>query len=67
MPHDATSRRVELALAAHARGWAVTPLHGKEAYLPGWPKRPPPTRDDVVAWATAGNVGIRTGRVSGVL
>jgi putative DNA primase/helicase len=67
MPHDATSRRVELALAAHARGWAVTPLHGTEAYLPGWPKRPPPTRDDVVAWATAGNVGIRTGRVSGVL
>lgn len=60
-------RRVELALAAHARGWALTPLHGKQAYLDGWQKRPPPSRDDVVAWATAGNVGIRTGRVSGVL
>ena len=67
MPHDATSRRVELALAAHARGWVLTPLHGKEAYLNGWQKRPAPSREDVVAWATAGNVGVRTGRVSGVV
>ncbi len=64
---DATARRVELALAAHARGWALTPLRGKEAYLNGWQKRPPPTREDVVAWATAGNLGIRTGPISGVL
>jgi len=61
------ARRVELALAAHARGWVLTPLHGKEAYLPAWQKRPPPTRDDVAVWAAAGNVGIRTGRVSGVV
>lgn len=67
LPHDATARRVELALLAHARGWAVSPLRGKEAYLPGWQKRPAPSREDVVAWATAGNVGLRTGRVSGVL
>jgi len=65
--NDVTARRVELALAAHARGWVLTPLHGKEAYLPGWQKRPPPSRDDVEAWATAGNVGVRTGRVSGIL
>ena len=44
-----------------------TPLHGKEAYLRGWQKRPSPSRDDVTAWATAGNVGLRTGRVSGVV
>ena len=30
LPHDATSRRVELALAAHARGWVLTPLRGTE-------------------------------------
>jgi len=65
--NDVTARRVELALAAHARGWVLTPLRGKEAYLTGWQKRPRPTREDVQAWATAGNVGVRTGRVSGIV
>jgi len=66
-PENPATRRVELALAAHARGWVLTPLRGKEAYLRAWQKRPSPSRDDVVAWATAGNVGLRTGRVSGVV
>ncbi|MCH7780707.1 MAG: bifunctional DNA primase/polymerase, partial [Acidobacteria bacterium] len=59
--------RVTEALAAHARGWKLTPLRGKVPQLKGWQSAPAPTADDVRRWAAAGNVGVRTGSVSGVV
>ena len=58
--------RVEQALKAHARGWALTPLRGKGAFRKGWQEEPPPSEEQTLAWARVGNVGLRTGAVSGV-
>lgn len=62
-----TSTRLAEALLAHEHGWVLTPLHGKAAYLEGWPSLPAPSRGQVAAWANSGNVGLRTGPVSGVV
>ena len=48
-------------------GWSFTPLAGKRPTLKGWQDRPRETLDEVLAWADQGNVGLRTGRVSGVV
>jgi hypothetical protein len=51
---------------AFKRGWIFTPLNGKKPVLKDWTKRPAPTLDEVRAWARIGNVGLRTGSISGV-
>lgn len=63
----AVEARVAEAVAAHRRKWVLTSLRGKKPVLRDWTNRPVPTEDGVVAWARQGNVGLRTGRVSGVV
>jgi hypothetical protein len=48
-------------------GWSFTPLVGKRPILKGWQSRPRATLEQALAWATQGNIGLRTGRTSGVL
>lgn len=60
--------RVLEALAAHDRGWRVTPLDGKSPRLKGWQTHQHrPLRQMVEAWARSNNVGVRTGQPSGVI
>ena len=66
-PEDDPSLRVAEALAARRRGWVLTRLNGKKPVELGWQNKPAPSEADVKAWAAAGNVGVRTGRVSGVV
>jgi hypothetical protein len=51
----------------HEMGWSFTPLAGKRPTLEGWQKRPRETLEEALAWAAQGNVGLRTGRISGVV
>ena len=60
------------ALAAHVRtghalGWSFTPLAGKRPVLRAWQSAPRETLEQALAWAAAGNVGLRTGQASGGL
>ncbi|MGE0193915.1 MAG: phage/plasmid primase, P4 family [Planctomycetota bacterium] len=69
MEHEdpTVAARVAHALDAHARGWALTPLNGKAPTTKRWNSAPPPTAETVRRWAESGNVGLRCGRVSGVV
>lgn len=58
---------VDEVKAGHARGWRFTPLHGKKPYLLDWQKREPANLKTTLAYARKGNVGLRTGKVSGVV
>jgi hypothetical protein len=51
----------------HGLGWSFTPLLGKRPTLKGWQDRPRETLEQALAWAAQGNVGLRTGRISGVV
>lgn len=54
--------------AAHARGWALTPLSGKRPTRPGWQREAPLPLADLLRHVKAGgNIGLRTGAVSGLL
>ncbi len=53
--------------AGYGRGWSFTPLRGKVPYLRGWQRRPRETVEQALMWAQQRNVGLRTGRMSGVL
>ena len=59
--------RVQEARKAHERGWALTRLRGKRPIQKGWSKAPKPRRSTVERWALQGNVGLRTGSVSGIV
>jgi putative DNA primase/helicase len=48
-------------------GWSFTPLAGKRPTLKGWQSAPRESLEQALAWAKAGNVGLRTGRASGVV
>jgi hypothetical protein len=52
--------------AGYQRGWRFTPVKGKRPFLKGWAKAEPETLDQAAKWAAEGDVGIRTGRVSGI-
>jgi Bifunctional DNA primase/polymerase, N-terminal len=64
---SAVEMRVREVLAGYDRGWAFTPLSGKRPTQGGWSTAPRPTREECGAWARAGNVGLRTGAISGVV
>jgi hypothetical protein len=51
----------------HSLGWSFTPLAGKRPVLKAWQKRPRETLQEALDWASRGNVGLRTGRISGVV
>ena len=59
-------------LAANVRygyslGWSFTPLAGKRPVLKGWQSTPRESLEQALAWAAQGNVGLRTGRASGIV
>ena len=56
-----TPDRPTLVRLGHAQGWSFTPLRGKIPNTPRWQKLPRETLDTAIAWATEGNVGLRTG------
>jgi len=62
-----TDPRLAEADRALRRGWALTPLQGKRPTRSGWTTEAPLDRDAVLSWAQSGNVGLRTGRPSGVV
>ncbi|MFP4145899.1 MAG: bifunctional DNA primase/polymerase, partial [Phycisphaeraceae bacterium] len=51
----------------HGRGWSFTKLSGKRPVLKQWQTAPPASLEQVLAWAEAGNVGLRTGPISGIV
>src|SRR5690349_8795319 len=59
--------RVEEAKKAFGRGWPLTPLHGKKPVKKGWQKAPPADLATTEQWARSGNIGLRTGQISGVV
>jgi len=48
-------------------GWSFTPLAGKRPKLHGWQSQPRETLEQALQWAAEGNVGLRTGKASGVI
>ncbi len=48
-------------------GWSFTPLAGKRPTLKGWQQRPRETLEEALGWAERQNVGLRTGRASGIV
>jgi putative DNA primase/helicase len=48
-------------------GWSFVPLSGKVPTQKGWQAAPRESLEDALAWARRGNVGLRTGRTSGVV
>ena len=59
---------VEEVASAIQRGWALTPLNGKKAFLEGWTNGPPAQLDEIQGWVFSGhNIGVRTGRASGII
>ena len=64
---DVVQQRVAEVLAGFDRGWCFTPLKGKRPLMRGWQKAPHPSRQECESWARQGNVGLRTGKPSGVI
>ena len=67
-----TASGSDSALAANVRygyglGWSFTPLDGKRPVLKRWQSAPRESLEQALAWAGKGNVGLRTGRASGVV
>ncbi len=59
--------RVAESVKAVKRGWALTPLRGKVPVSAGWQAAPKAEASQAITWARAGNVGLRTGAVSGIV
>jgi len=51
----------------HPLGWSFTPLSGKRPTLTAWQSAPRESLEQALAWASEGNVGLRTGGPSGVV
>jgi len=58
---------VENVRAGYLMGWAFTPLAGKRPTLKGWQSAPREKIEQALEWASTGNVGLRTGRISEVV
>jgi len=48
-------------------GWSFTSLVGKRPILKAWQSLPRESLEEALSWASKGNVGLRTGRVSGIV
>lgn len=67
MPNQEKERRSYYVEVGHALGWSFTPLKGKRPYKRGWQTGERETLGEALAWAKQGNVGLRTGPISGVI
>jgi hypothetical protein len=59
--------RVSEIRKGHARGWDFIPIKGKVPKLKEWSKRPRADLAMCETWARDGNIGLRTGQISGVV
>ncbi len=64
---SAASLLLREALAAHERGAHLIPLAGKLPTLKGWTHAPRQSEAQIREWAAKGNIGLRTGSVSGII
>lgn len=64
---DVVAYRVDCVRDGSERGWSFTPLNGKIPTQKGWTQAEPSKQEDATLWAFDGNVGLRTGAVSGVV
>ena len=67
MPTRSESQLVINVQLGNSLGWSFTPLAGKRPVLKGWQSRPREALEEALAWAAQGNIGLRTGRTSGVV
>ena len=67
MQNQTNGQLIENIRYGYSLGWSFTPLNGKSPVLKGWQKRPRETLEEAIAWAAQGNIGLRTGRASGVV
>lgn len=63
----ATTIRLAEVTRAHKRGWSLIPLNGKRPIHDSWTTMPPLPLDTLLAAARTHNIGIRTGKNSGVI
>ena len=66
-PDANVAYRVDEVRKGHARGWDFIPLKGKVPKQTAWSKRPRADLATSETWARGGNIGLRTGQVSGVV
>jgi putative DNA primase/helicase len=59
--------RIALIRLGYDQGWSFTPLDGKIPTTKRWQQLPRETLETALRWAEAGNIGLRTGPVSGVI
>ena len=59
--------RLREARLAIARGWVLTRLAGKRPINLAWTSEAPPDLETLEAWARRHNLGLRTGKISGVV
>jgi hypothetical protein len=67
MPRRSSDALVASVCLGYGLGWSFTPLAGKRPILKGWQHRPRETLEQALAWAAQGNLGLRTGRTSGLV
>ena len=67
MPAVQENPRISNVRLGHSLGWSFTPLAGKRPILKAWQSRPHEKLEQALAWAAQGNIGLRTGRISGVV
>ena len=63
-PNSDLARNVEYC---YGLGWSFTPLAGKRPILDAWQAQPRETLEQALQWAGEGNVGLGTGKASGVI
>lgn len=59
--------RISQVRDGYGRGWSFTPLTGKKPVLWRWQEREREPLYQALRWARSGNIGLRTGRNSGVV
>ncbi len=62
-----TAYRITEAEKGHVRGWAYVAMRGKRPFQKEWQVQPAPDLGMVRSMAAAGNVGVRTGAISGIV
>ena len=64
---DAAAVRAHEVRLGHLRGWRYIPLNGKIPIQSDWTNAAPATLDQQLRFADLGNIGLRTGTVTGVV
>jgi hypothetical protein len=65
--NNSKTESVEEVLSHVRRGWSLVPLKGKKPVLEGWTQLPKTTESEAKQYVEQGNIGIRTGAISGLV